>query len=88
MPHHKQFERSLRRDAVRRVDNRARKARLRHAVRELRSETDPKKAAAMLSQVAALLDKAAKTHLVHPRTADRMKSRLALAVGRLSVRAA
>lgn len=88
MPHHKQYERSLRRDAVRRVDNRARRARLRKAVRELRSQTDAQKAAAMLPQVAALLDKAAKTHLVHPRTADRMKSRLALAVDRLRAHAA
>jgi small subunit ribosomal protein S20 len=88
MPHHKQFVRSLRKDAKRRTENRAGRARLRNAVRSLRSETDPQKAAAMLPRVAALLDKAAKTHLVHPGTADRMKSRLALAVDRLRARAA
>lgn len=88
MPHHKQFVRSLRKDAKRRTENRAGRARLRHAIRALRSETDAKKAAAMLPRVTALLDKAAKTRLVHPGTADRMKSRLALAVGRLQKRAA
>jgi small subunit ribosomal protein S20 len=83
MPHHKQFVKTLRRDAKRRTVNRSKRARLRHAIIEFRSLTDAKKAAAMLPEVAALLDKGAKIHLVHPRTADRMKSRLALAVRRL-----
>jgi len=84
MPHHKQFEKTLRQDAKRRLVNRSNRARLRHAVREFRAETDAKKAAAMLPQVSAILDKSAKTHLIHPRTADRLKSRLALALQRLS----
>jgi small subunit ribosomal protein S20 len=83
MPHHKQFEKTLRRDAKRRLENRSKRSRLRHAVKELRSLTDATKAAAMLPEVAALLDKGAKTNLIHARTADRMKSRLALSVQRL-----
>jgi small subunit ribosomal protein S20 len=83
MPHHQHYEKTLRKDAKRRVSNRAKRARLRGAVREFRAETDPKKAAAMLPRVSALLDKGAKTHLVHAGTADRLKSRLALALQRL-----
>ncbi len=83
MPHHKQFEKSLRKDATRRLRNRTQRARLRHAVREFRAESDPAKAAGLLPQVAALLDKGAKSHLIHARTADRMKSRLALQLQRL-----
>jgi small subunit ribosomal protein S20 len=83
MPHHKQFEKTLRKDAKLRLHNRTQRARLRHAVREFRAESDPTKAASLLPGVAALLDKGAKTHLIHARTADRMKSRLALQLGRL-----
>jgi ribosomal protein S20 len=83
MPHHKQYEKSLRRDGKRRLENRSKRARLRGAVREFRAETDAKKAAVLLPKVAALLDKSAKTNLIHPSTANRLKSRLALALLRL-----
>jgi len=83
MPHHKQYEKTLRKDAKRRIVNRSQRARLRGAVREFRAETDPKKAAALLPKVTALLDKGAKVNLIHAGTADRLKSRLALALRRL-----
>lgn len=83
MPHHKQFEKTLRQDAKRRLANRAKRARLRHAMTEFRSKTDPAAAAAELPKVASLLDRAAKIHLIHQGTADRMKSRLALSLQRL-----
>jgi len=83
MPHHKQFEKTLRQDAKRRLRNRTQRTRLRHAVREFRAESNPATAAGLLPQVAALLDKGAKTHLIHARTADRLKSRLALQLQRL-----
>ncbi len=82
MPHHKQFVKSLRQDAKRRLANRSQRARLRHAISDQRDEVDPTKAAALLPDVASLLDRAAKTHLIHPRKADRLKSRLALALRR------
>lgn len=88
MPHHKQFKKSLRQDAKRRLANRGQRSRLRSAVREFRAQTDPAAAAAQLPQVAALLDKGAKTHLIHPRTADRLKSRLAASLVRLQSGAA
>lgn len=88
MPHHKQFEKTLRRDAKRNLENRAKRSRLRTAMREFRAETDAKKAAEMLPKVSALLDKGAKTHLLHASTVDRLKSRLALTLRRLQTRAA
>ena len=88
MPHHKQFEKTLRRDAKRNLENRAKRSRLRSAMRDLRAETDAKKAAAMLPKVCALLDKGAKTHLLHASTVNRLKSRLALGLRRLETRTA
>ena len=82
MPHHEQYKKSLRQDAKRNVKNRAKRARLRHAVRDLRELTSAKDAQAALPEVASLLDKAAKTRLIHPRRAARLKSRLAAHVNR------
>jgi|KBSSwiStaDraftv2_1062776.scaffolds.fasta_scaffold1830792_2 ribosomal protein S20 len=88
MPHHKQFEKTLRRDAKRNLENRAKRSRLRSALRDFRAETDVKKASEMLPKVCALLDKGAKTHLLHASTANRLKSRLALGLHRLQTRTA
>ena len=82
MPHHKQYKKSLRQDAKRRVGNRTQRARLRHAVRDFRELGSAKEAEANLPEVVALLDKAAKTRLIHPRRADRLKSRLAAHLNR------
>ena len=52
-------------------------------MRDFRAESSPAKAATLLVDVVSILDKSAKTHLIHPRTADRLKSRLALHLNRL-----
>jgi small subunit ribosomal protein S20 len=83
MPHHKQFEKTLRQDAARRLRNRTQRARLRHALRDFHGMTNAKEASAKLAEVSSLLDKGAKTHLIHPAAANRLKSRLALQIGRL-----
>ena len=83
MPHHKQFKKSLRRDAKARIANRGQRARLRGALRDFREESSPTKAATLLVGVVSILDKSAKTHLIHPRTADLLKSRLAAHLNRL-----
>jgi small subunit ribosomal protein S20 len=88
MPHHKQYEKTLRKDAKRRIVNRSKRSTLRTALREFRAQTDAKKAAALVPKVSALLDKGAKTNLIHPSTASRLKSRLALTVIRLQSRTA
>jgi len=83
MPHHKQYVKTLRQDETRRLRNRTTRARLRHALRDFHGLTDAKAATAMLPEVSSLLDRGAKTHLIHPTAADRLKSRLALQLVRL-----
>ena len=83
MPHHQQFKKSLRKEAKRRAANRAQRARLRHSLRDFHAVSEADKAEEQMSQVASLLDKGAKTRLIHPRKADRLKSRLAAALNRL-----
>ncbi len=83
MPHHKQFVKTLRRDAKRRLVNRSKRARLRHALREFRALQDATAARNSFPQIEAIIDKSAKTRLIHPRTASRLKSRLAVSMQRL-----
>lgn len=83
MPYHKQFKKSLRKEAKRRTENRSKRARLRLALRHFRALSDPQAAEAALPRVASLLDRGAKTHLIHPRNASRLKSRLAASLERL-----
>ncbi len=83
MPHHKQFKKSLRQEAKRRTENRAKRSRLRMALRDFRALTDPAAAETALPRVTSLLDKGAKTRLIHPRNASRLKSRLAARLERL-----
>lgn len=87
MPHHTQFKKSLRKEAKRRTANRSQRARLRHAMRHFRTLTKVEEAEAALPKVVSLLDKGAKTHLIHARTADRLKSRLTAALNRMRVQA-
>ena len=87
MPHHNQFKKSLRKDAKRREANRAQRARLRHSVRDFHAVGDAETAEKKLSEVSSLLDKGAKVQLIHPRKADRLKSRLAAALNRLRAQA-
>ena len=83
MPHHKQFKKSLRKEAKRRTENRSKRARLRLALRNFRALSDAEAAETALPQVVSLLDKGAKTRLIHPRSASRLKSRLATSLERL-----
>ena len=83
MPRHTQFKKSLRKDAKRRTENRSKRARLRLALRHYRALSDPQAAETALPKVVSLLDKGAKTHLIHPRSASRLKSRLAASLVRL-----
>ena len=83
MPHHTQFKKTLRKDAKRRTENRSKRARLRQALRHYRELSDPQAAATALPGVVSLLDKGAKTHLIPPSRASRLKSRLAASLERL-----
>ena len=82
MPHHRQFKKSLRQEAKRRTANRAKRARLRHALREFRQLQDANAAQTAFPKLVSIIDKSAKIRLIHPRTATRLKSRLALHINR------
>jgi small subunit ribosomal protein S20 len=83
LPHHEQFKKTLRKDSKRRGENRAKRARLRHALRDFRQLDNAKAAEAALPKLESLLDKGAKIRLIHPRSADRLKSRLAAHINRM-----
>lgn len=87
MPHHNQFKKSLRKDAKRRDANRGQRARLRHSVRDFRAADTVETAEKRLSEVSSLLDKGAKTNLIHASKASRLKSRMAAALNRLRAQA-
>lgn len=60
--------------------NRGARARLRHAIRDLRTTIakDPEKAKSLLPSTVSVIDKAVKRGLVKENTASRFKSRLAI----------
>jgi small subunit ribosomal protein S20 len=87
MPHHNQFKKSLRKDAKRRDANRAQRARLRHSLRDFKASDTVETAEKRLGEAASLLDKGAKTKLIHPSKASRLKSRMAAALNRLRAQA-
>ena len=66
--------------------NRGARARLRHAIRNLRTSItkDPEKAKSMLPATVSVIDKAVKRGLVKENTASRYKSRLAIRLAKAS----
>jgi small subunit ribosomal protein S20 len=57
---------------------------MRNAVRKLRATTDKAAAIELYPQVAKILDKQAKTHLIHKNKASNLKSKLALYINKLA----
>jgi small subunit ribosomal protein S20 len=81
MPNTKSAERRMRNSARKAARNTSVKSRLKSAEKgylELLSAGKNDEAAAALRRVTSYYDKAAKTGIVHSRTADRKKSRLAI----------
>lgn len=78
----------MRSAAKARQRNRTQKSSLRTILKTIRTETDGKKALALLPGINKALDQAAAKNLLHRRTADRTKSRLAAFVAKLGTTAA
>lgn len=81
MPHHKSAKKRVKTNEIRRQRNVARRSRLRHAVRDVRTTlaTATVLDAEQLKEVVAvesMLDRMAGKGLIHPNKAARMKSRL------------
>ncbi len=86
MANHKSAAKKARRDAEARLRNRANRSTLRTALKKFMAvvETGSKtEAAAALSGIMGVVDKAAKKGILHKNAADRHKSRLTLKVNGL-----
>jgi small subunit ribosomal protein S20 len=87
MARHKSAERENRKSLSRRLRNRARRTRVRSAIRKFRAAVgagDVASAKALLPTTVALLDRTGRSGAIPKRRADRQKSRLTLALNRLT----
>jgi small subunit ribosomal protein S20 len=77
MPRHKSAEKRVRQNKKRALRNKAAKTRIKGVTKELHQATDPEQVKKSLVECMSLLDRASKKSLMHRRTVDRTKSRLA-----------
>jgi small subunit ribosomal protein S20 len=83
MANHKSAKKRIRSDEKKRDRNRYQHKTTRNAIRDLRASTDAKEATEMLPKVSSLLDKLAKTNVIHKNKAANLKSSLATHVSKL-----
>ncbi len=83
MANHKSALKRIRQIETRRLRNRYKARTTRNAVKKLRGLTDKQEALEMLPKVTAMLDKLAKTHVIHENKASNLKSSLARHVNSL-----
>ncbi|EQA64455.1 30S ribosomal protein S20 [Leptospira alexanderi] len=86
----KSSEKDIRRTKRRNAANSQNRSRLRTQAKKVLKaikEKDPKAAMALFIEYTSLLDKAAKTNLIHSKNADRKKSRMAKRLNAVSAAA-
>ncbi len=76
MANHKSALKRIRSNEVRRVRNRFQHKSTRNAIKKLRELTKKKEAEKMFPEVASMLDKLAKTNVIHSNKAANLKSGL------------
>jgi small subunit ribosomal protein S20 len=74
MANHKSALKRVRQTETRNERNRYQHKTTRNAVRQLRSVTDKKEAEKLLPEVSSMLDKLAKTNVIHKNKASNLKS--------------
>lgn len=84
MANHKSSLKRIRQEKTRRLHNRYYGKTMRNAVRKLRATTEKAEAVALLPAVTKMLDKLAKTNVIHKNKANNLKSKLALHVNKLA----
>lgn len=84
MANHKSSLKRIRQEKTRRLHNRYYGKTMRNAVRKLRATTEKAEAVALLPAVTKMLDKLAKTNVIHKNKASNLKSKLALHVNKLA----
>lgn len=83
MANHKSAQKRIRSNESKRLRNKYQHKTTRNAVRKLRSLTDKNEAQTLLASVASMLDKLAKTNIIHKNKAANLKSGLQLKINKL-----
>ena len=83
MANHQSAKKRIRQTESRRLKNKYQARTTRNAVRKLRSTTDKEEANKLYPEVVAMLDKLAKTSVIHRNKAANIKSKLAKHVNSL-----
>ena len=83
MANHKSSKKRIRNSATKNERNHYQAKSTRTVLKKFRSTTDMKEAAAMLPGIASMLDKLAKTKVIHKNKAANLKSELAVHVNKL-----
>jgi small subunit ribosomal protein S20 len=83
MANHKSALKRIRRNEAVRLRNRYQHKTTRNAIKKLRSETDKKKAEALLPSVVSMIDKLSKRNIIHSNKAANLKSKLTRQVASL-----
>ena len=83
MANHKSSLKRIRQEEKRRLHNRYYAKTMRNAVRKLRAMTNKEEAATLYPKVQKMLDKLAKTNIIHKNKAANLKSSLAQHINKL-----
>ena len=83
MANHKSSLKRIRQEETRRLHNRYYGKTMRNAVRKLRATTDKAEATAIYPGITKMLDKLAKTNVIHKNKANNLKSKLAVYINKL-----
>jgi small subunit ribosomal protein S20 len=83
MANHKSSLKRIRNSEPKRLRNRYQAKTLRNAIKSFRSVTDKKAAAEQLPKLSSMLDRLAKTNVIHKNKASNLKSELAVHINHL-----
>ncbi len=83
MANHKSAIKRIRSSEVRKLRNKYYFKTTRNAIRNLRSQTNKKKAEEVYSNVVSMIDRLAKRNIIHKSKASNLKSKLAVQIGKL-----
>ncbi|WP_456461224.1 30S ribosomal protein S20 [Lutibacter sp.] len=83
MANHKSALKRIRSNRVKQIRNKYQHKTTRNAVRNLRASTEKKEAEELFPKVVAMLDKLAKSNIIHKNKASNIKSKLAKHVAAL-----
>ena len=84
MANHQSSEKRIRQTATKNASNRYYAKTTRNAVKKLRNTTEKAVAVELLPKVSSMLDKLAKTNVIHKNKANNLKSKLAIYINKLA----